>query len=77
MLYTAAILVCMANQPHTFQSCEVINSMFKYPTEEICWTAINGWLGQVYPAVKENGHEIIDAKCISWEKLSLPKKDSL
>ena len=66
MLYTAAILVCLIDQPKTYATCQVINAQFKYPTEEACWTAVNIQLKYQYQNLLKVGYELEDARCISW-----------
>ena len=66
MLYTAAILVCLMDQPRNYQNCQVINAYFKYTTEEQCWLAINGQVKYQAKNLLKVGYELVDAKCINW-----------
>ena len=73
MLYTAAIMVCLADKPQNYENCQVINAYFKYQTEEQCWDAINGQIKYQGKNMLSVGYELVDAKCISW----LEKKTTL
>lgn len=73
MLYTAAILICLTDQPRTYDTCQVINAHFKYHTEEQCWLAINGQIKYQNDNLLKVGYELVDAKCIEW----LPKTEKL
>lgn len=64
MLFTAAIFMCMIDKPHTFDSCHVINSPYKYETAEECWASLSLWTRYQINAYKD--YELIGARCISW-----------
>jgi len=66
MLYTAAVMFCLMDKPHTYTNCQVINAHFKYSSEEQCWSAINGQIQYQEMNLRQLGYELIDAKCISW-----------
>lgn len=67
MLYTAAIMLCLKEVDHSYQSCQIVNAEFKYVSEEQCWNAINIKLQQLikYPQI-DYIYEAVDAKCIEW-----------
>lgn len=73
MLYTAAIMVCLINEPKNYENCQIINAYFKYMTEEQCWSAINGQIEHQHENLFKMGYKLVDAKCTSW----LEKKESL
>jgi len=76
MLYTAAILVCMTTEIQTYDTCSVINSEWKYYTENQCWASINSKIESLknYPEIgKLDKYEVVDAKCISWLPTSTKK----
>lgn len=66
MLFTAAILVCLVDKPRGYDTCQVINAHFKYPNEEMCWTAMNTQLKYQGNNLLKVGYELVDAKCINW-----------
>ena len=66
MLYTAAIMVCLIDQPRSYATCQIINAQFKYPNEEQCWAAINGQVKYQGQNLLKVGYELVDAKCINW-----------
>jgi len=67
MLFTAAIMLCLQDEPHTYENCQIINAEWKYPSEEICWAAINGKLATMVNAPElMRKYKVTDAKCISW-----------
>lgn len=66
MLYTAAIMVCLADKPRDYANCQIINAHFKYKTEEQCWLAINGQVKYQGQNMLKVGYELVDAKCIQW-----------
>lgn len=68
MLFTAAIMVCLKDQPRTYDTCQVINANFKFHTEEQCWLAINGQVKYQGTNMLKVGYELVDAKCIGWLK---------
>ena len=77
MLYTAAVMACLVGEPHSYDTCQVVNANFKYPSEDICWLAVNNWLKQMYPSMQELNYEIIDAKCVEWLEMPDPKEKEL
>lgn len=69
MLFSAIILVCLTGEPHTYQSCELVISNFKYKTEEQCWMAVlekaRSW--KEFPGIGEPGqYEPVAADCKDW-----------
>ena len=66
MLYTAAILVCLVGEERSYATCQVINAHFKYPNEEMCWSAMNQQLKYQGQNLLKVGYELVDAKCIDW-----------
>ena len=73
MLYTAAIMVCLIDEPRNYDTCQVINAHFKYKTEQQCWLAINGQVKYQADNMLKVGYELVDARCVGW----LEKKQSL
>lgn len=73
MLYTAAIMVCLVDEPRNYDTCQIINAHFKYQSEQQCWDAINGQVKYQGNNMLQVGYELVDAKCISW----LEKNESL
>jgi|TARA_B100000035_G_scaffold271222_1_gene245940 hypothetical protein len=71
MLFTAAILVCLADKPHNYMNCQVLHAHVKYPTEERCWQAINNQAKYQEENMLKIGYELIGAKCTNW----LPKSN--
>lgn len=67
MLYTAAIMLCLKDEPLNYQNCEIMNSDYKYYTEEQCWKAINGKLNQMVKFSDfTNDYAVNYAQCIKW-----------
>lgn len=66
MLYTAAIMFCLIDQPRSYSTCQISNAHFKYNTEEQCWLAINGQVKYQNQNMLKVGYELVDAKCIKW-----------
>jgi len=66
MLFTAAIMVCLIDQPRSYATCQVINANFKYPNEEMCWAAMNTQVRYQEQNLLKVGYELVDAKCINW-----------
>lgn len=73
MLHTAAIMVCLVDEPKNYNTCQIINAHFKYQSEQQCWDAINGQVKYQGNNMLQVGYELVDAKCISW----LEKNESL
>ena len=73
MLFTAAIMICLADEPRNYDNCQIINAHFKYQTEEQCWLAINGQIKYQGQNMLKAGFELVDAKCVQW----LVKKENI
>ena len=66
-VYTAAMLWCLIGQPHSFTSCEVMNSQMKFMTENQCWATLNAQMAKLLTETQlGQKYEPIDAKCFSW-----------
>ena len=66
-IYTAAMLWCLIGQPHSFTSCEVMNSKMKFMTEEQCWATLNAQMARLLTETSlGEKYEPVDAKCFSW-----------
>jgi len=66
MLFTAAIMVCLVDEPRNYDNCQIVNAHFKYVSEEQCWAAINGQVKYQGDNLLKIGYELVDAKCVSW-----------
>lgn len=73
MLFTAAIMVCLIDEPKNYENCQIINAHFKYTSEEQCWAAINGQIKYQGQNLLQVGYELVDAKCVNW----LQKKSNI
>lgn len=66
-IFTAAMLWCLIGQPHSFMSCEVMNSKMKFMTEEQCWATLNAQMARLLTETSlGEKYEPVDAKCFSW-----------
>tara|TARA_B100000927_G_scaffold36524_1_gene26230 strand:+ start:1022 stop:1255 length:234 start_codon:yes stop_codon:yes gene_type:complete len=66
-IFTAAMLWCLIGQPHSFASCEVMNSKMKFMTEEQCWATLNAQMARLLTETSlGEKYEPVDAKCFNW-----------
>lgn len=71
-MFTAGIMMCLLGEPMNYVNCSVIQSDFRYPTEERCWDAINGQMA-ILPYQNHLGKfEPRYAQCVMWIQ---PKDD--
>lgn len=64
MIFTAAIYLCLINQPHSYETCEVIEGKLKFKTEQQCMNVVVQKVNSLYEntSILER-YEIIDLKC--------------
>lgn len=74
MIFTAAIYVCLLGQPHSYETCEIVEGKVKFKTEQQCMSAVVQKVKSLYDtsSIMER-YEIIDLKCHQYGS----KKDSL
>jgi len=74
MIFTAAIYVCLIGQPHSYETCEVVEGKVKFETEQQCMNVVVQKVNSLYEntSILER-YEIIDLKCHQYGS----KKESL
>lgn len=64
MLYTATLFMCLIGEPHSYDTCDLMNADFKFRTEMECQEAIAIRINQLYEhtAIFEK-YELIEINC--------------
>ena len=65
-MFTAGIMMCLLGEPMNYINCSIIQSDFRYPTEERCCDAINNQMAMLQFQDLSDRYQPRYAQCIMW-----------